>query len=149
MGSKLVLVALGTAAIAGAILLALTNAAQIQAQSAPTASAPMPSFEVASVRRSGPREPTSFQILPNRLTIRNYLMLLVILFAYGRDFGDFGYRNLRGISLWGHPSGFGAENLDTKGTTLTRKWTTRVPKNSERSAPPLLSILADVPIASR
>ena len=99
MGSTLVLVALGTAAIAGPILLALTNAMQIQAQSAPTASAPMPSFEVASVRRSGPRVPTSFRILPNRLTIRNYGIVFVILFAYCHDFGDFGYRNLRGDQL--------------------------------------------------
>ncbi len=54
-GRKLLLAALGIAAVAGPVVFGLVVAPQIRAQSTQTTSAPMPSFEVASIKpnRSG------------------------------------------------------------------------------------------------
>jgi uncharacterized protein (TIGR03435 family) len=49
-GRKLLLAAVGIAAIAGPIVLGLVNAPQIHAQSPQTSGAPLPSFEVASIK---------------------------------------------------------------------------------------------------
>ena len=100
-----------------AIPLVLVSAPQIPEQSAPSASEHKPSFEVASVRRSGPREGTSFHILPNRLTVRNYLTAFLIEWAYGHDLGDFGFMKLRENQLvggpgWVHSGEFGYEGYD-------------------------------------
>ncbi len=103
VGSKRILIATGTAAIAGAILWALATTQQIHAQSAPLAGSPAPSFEVASVRRSDPQEQTSTHFLPGRLVLRNTLMIRIIALAYGRDFGDSGFRYLRPDRIVGGP----------------------------------------------
>ena len=72
------------AGVAGVAFFGLLNASPVLAQSSPPTAAPLPSFEVASVKRSGSHEDTSFHILPNRLTVRNYLTASLIEWAYGR-----------------------------------------------------------------
>ena len=54
-GRKLLLAAIGIAAVAGPVVFGLVNAPQVRAQSTQTTSAPLPSFEVASIKpnRSG------------------------------------------------------------------------------------------------
>ncbi len=111
------LTALGTSAVATAILWALSNSVQTPEQSTPAAGTPLPSFEVASVKRSNLNENTSFHALPNRLTITNMLMEMIIELAYGRDFGDFGFLELRKDRLVGGPrwirgGEFGYEGYD-------------------------------------
>jgi len=108
---------LGIAALAGSIVLGHINDPQIRAQSAPAASTPLPSFEVASVKRSNSHEDTSFHIQPNRLTVRNYLTAYLIEWAYGHDLGDFGFVKLRDNQLGGGPDWvrggeFGYEGYD-------------------------------------
>jgi uncharacterized protein (TIGR03435 family) len=101
--AKLLLAAVGIAVVGGTVVLGLINAQQLRAQSAPSASSPAPSFEVASVRRGGPHEPDSIHFLPGRLVARNQIMLMIIGLAYGRDFGDFGFRPLRHDRIVGGP----------------------------------------------
>jgi uncharacterized protein (TIGR03435 family) len=52
---KLLLVATGIAVIAGPVVFGLVNAPQIRAQATQTTGAPLPSFEVASVKATNPR----------------------------------------------------------------------------------------------
>ena len=51
-GRKLLLAAVGIAAVAGPVVFGLMNAPQIRAQSTQTAGGPLPSFEVASIKPS-------------------------------------------------------------------------------------------------
>jgi uncharacterized protein (TIGR03435 family) len=93
------------------------TARQIRAQSAPTASTTLPSFEVASIKRSRSGENTEFHILPNRLTVRNYLIAYLVELAYGRDLGEFGFVELRhdqvvGGPRWIYPGEFDYEGYD-------------------------------------
>lgn len=77
----------------------------------------MPTFEVASVRRSRPEENSSFHIVPNRLSIRNWFVSHIIQFAYARDQGEFGFTQLRDDQLvggpnWIYPGTFSYEGYD-------------------------------------
>jgi uncharacterized protein (TIGR03435 family) len=105
------------AIVAGLAVCGLLDAPPVRAQSAQTADAPLPSFEVASVKRSGPREGTSFHILPNRFIATNYVVAYLIQWAYGHDLGDFGFLQLRYNQLVGGPEWvrggeFGYEGYD-------------------------------------
>src|SRR5208282_5913312 len=77
-GAKLLLAAISVAVGGGPVVVSLMNAQQLRAQSPQTTSAPLPSFEVASVKRSPSGENTSFHITPNRLTVRNMVMEMII-----------------------------------------------------------------------
>ncbi len=101
----------------GLIILGFLNVPQIRAQSTQTAAAPLPSFEVASVKRSRSGENTAFHATPNRLTIRNTLMQYIIEYAYGHDWGEFGFTQLRhdqvvGGPRWVYPGEFDYEGYD-------------------------------------
>src|ERR1039458_8544446 len=78
------------AVVAGVAVFSLLRVFPILAQSCPPAAGPLPSFEVASVKRNRSGENTAFHILPNRLTVRNYLIQMLIEFAYGHDLGEIG-----------------------------------------------------------
>jgi uncharacterized protein (TIGR03435 family) len=104
-----------------AVALALVSAPQIQAQSAQTAGAPLPSFEVASVKRSRSGENSGTDILPNRLTIRNITMEMIIGLAYGHDLGEFGFNPLRPNELVGGPSWVRGEAFGYDGYDIDAK----------------------------
>jgi len=77
----------------------------------------LPSFEVASVKRSRPGEDSSLKILPNRLAVRNMVMEEIIGYVYGHDMGEFGFAPPRPNELMGGPSwvyggDFGYEGYD-------------------------------------
>jgi uncharacterized protein (TIGR03435 family) len=57
LARKLLLAALGIAVIAGPVVLGLVNAPQIRAQSTQTTGAPLPSFEVASIKPNHSPQP--------------------------------------------------------------------------------------------
>lgn len=120
-GAKLLSVALGIAAVAGSIAVGYMSAQQIPAQSPPTTRAPLPSFEVASIKRSRSGENTEFHIHPNRLTVRNYLMAYIIEWAFGRDLGDFGFIKLRDNQLVGGPEWVHAGEFDYEGYDIDAK----------------------------
>jgi uncharacterized protein (TIGR03435 family) len=120
-GRKLVLAGVGIAAVAGPVVFGLVNAPPVRAQSAQTADAPLPSFEVASVRRSRSGENTSFHVLPNRLTVRNYLIAYLIEFAYGHDLGEFGINGLRHNQVVGGPSWIYPGEFDYEGYDIDTK----------------------------
>jgi uncharacterized protein (TIGR03435 family) len=120
-GRKLLLAAIGTAAVAGPVVFGLLNAPPIEAQSAVTASEPLPSFEVASIKLCRERENSHLSILPNRLTVRNQPVEFLIKIAYGQDLGKFGFRMLRDNRLvggpdwmYGHLSGYDGYDVDAK-----------------------------------
>ncbi len=105
------------AGVTGVVFFGLLNGPPILAQSSSPDAAPLPSFEVASVRRSPPREGTSFHLLPNRLTYTNMVTERIIDLAYGRDMGEIGFSFLRHDQLVGGPSWvrdqeFGYEGYD-------------------------------------
>ncbi len=114
---RLWIATIGIEAVAGLIVLGFVNAPPIRAQSAPTANAPLLSFEVASVKRSFPGESTSFHVLPNRFTVRAYLIKMLILVVYGQDLGEFGLSELRfnqieGGPKWIYSDGFTYDGYD-------------------------------------
>lgn len=127
------LAVIGIAAVLGLVVFALLGIAQAGAQSPQTAGTPsagtpsapspqttgepLPSFEVASIKRSPSHVDSSTHIQPNRFTIRNQPLENVIKIAYGHDLGDFGFRELRdnllvGAPSWVHPTGFAYEGYD-------------------------------------
>jgi len=102
---------------AGAAFFSLLIASPILAQSSPPDAAPLPSFEVASVKRSSPGESDSFRILPNRFTVRDYLIKALLAIVYGKDLGEFGLSELRlnqivGGPKWIYSDGFTYEGYD-------------------------------------
>jgi uncharacterized protein (TIGR03435 family) len=102
-GKKLILTAFGVAAVAGPLVFGLAGAPPIQGQSEQAAGEPLPSFEVSSVKRSPYHENSSVHLLPDRLTIRDWPPEMLIEYAYGHAFGDFGFLPLRDDDLEGGP----------------------------------------------
>src|SRR5579872_1572706 len=87
-GKKLLLAVAGMVALAAPIVFGLLNAPPGRAQSQPASSAPLPSFEVASVKpnKSGGRG-AGLQMAPGRFTAKNIPLKMLIGFAYDvRDF---------------------------------------------------------------
>lgn len=82
------------------------------AQSSPSGNSPLPSFEVASVKRHRSAGTTSGHISPNRLVFTDMFPYYLVEFAYGHDYGEFGYRNLRDDRLVGAPSWLWSETYD-------------------------------------
>jgi uncharacterized protein (TIGR03435 family) len=109
------------AIVAGLAVCGLLDAPQVRAQSTQTTAAPLPSFEVASVKRCRSRENTSFHILPDRIMVRNYLIEYLIEIAYGRDFGEFGFSNLRHNQVVGGPSWIRGEEFGYDGYDIDAK----------------------------
>ena len=72
------------AAIAGSVVFGLSNVPRISAQSPPTAAAPLPSFEVASIKpnRSGDLN-RRIMFLPGRLSATGITAKFLISMAYG------------------------------------------------------------------
>ncbi len=120
-GAKLRLVALGIAAVAGLVVAGYTSGRQIPARSPQAAGASVPSFEVASIKRSGSGENTEFHILPDRLTVRNYLLAYLVGFAYGRDLGEFGFLELRHNQVVGGPRWINPGEFDYEGYDIDAK----------------------------
>src|SRR5207244_12456785 len=82
-GRKLLLAAIGIGAVAGPVVLGLLNAPQMRAQSPQTASAPLPSFEVASVKPNRSGDHSSHILLPpGRFIGRNVTTKWLIASAY-------------------------------------------------------------------
>jgi uncharacterized protein (TIGR03435 family) len=111
--------AVGIAVIAGPVVFALINAPQVRAQWQPAANTPLPTFEVASIKRSlsGRGSGTSLTVSPNRFIARNYFMAYLIGIAYGQDLGEFGFLNVKynqvvGGPSWIYPGGFDYEGYD-------------------------------------
>jgi uncharacterized protein (TIGR03435 family) len=91
------------------------------AQSAEAAGEGAPSFEVTSIKLCRDRENSHWTILPNRLTVRDQPVALLLKIAYGRDFGQFGFRMLKDNQIPGGPdwvygslSGFDGYDVDAK-----------------------------------
>src|SRR5208283_4297000 len=110
-----------TAGVAGAAVFGLLNVSPILVQSSTPALAPLPSFEVASVKRSRSGENTSIHIMPNRLTVRNMVMEMIIDYAYGHDMGEFGFTLLRHKELVGGPSWVRGEEFGDDGYDIDAK----------------------------
>jgi uncharacterized protein (TIGR03435 family) len=89
-----------------------------------TADAPLPVFKAVSVRRSH-GENSLKGVSPNGLDIRNLPLEVLIGIAYGYDFGDFGFRELRSDRLLGGPSWardwLGPEGLNYEGYDVVAK----------------------------
>jgi uncharacterized protein (TIGR03435 family) len=105
------------AGVAGVVAFGLLSVVPILAQSSPPANAPLPSFEVVSVKRSRSGENTAFHAAPNRLIIRNTLMEYIIEISYGHDLGEFGFTELAhdqtvGGPSWVYPGEFDYEGYD-------------------------------------
>jgi len=110
-----------TAGVAGAAVFGLLNVSPILAQSSTPALAPLPPFEVASVKLCRSGQDSGWHILPNRLTVRNMVMEEIIDLAYGHDLGEFGFTPLRPNELVGGPSwvrggdfGYDGYDIDAK-----------------------------------
>ncbi len=88
LGRKLLLAAVGLAAVAGPVVFGLVNAPQIRAQSSQTPSAPLPSFEVASIKPNRSEALwISTRFLPGRFTETGMTAKQLIALAYDvRDF---------------------------------------------------------------
>ncbi len=80
---KVLLAAFGVIAIAGPVVLGLVNAPQIRAQSTPTSRAPLPSFEVASIKPNHSGGPISRLEAPKgRFIVTNTTAKILIAWAY-------------------------------------------------------------------
>jgi uncharacterized protein (TIGR03435 family) len=102
-GRKLLLVGVGIALIAGPVVLGLVNAPQIRAQSTPTTAAPLPSFEVASIKPSRSGDDRFFIMMPpGRFTTTGATTKYLITFAY----------NVKDSQLSGGPSWISSEKYD-------------------------------------
>ena len=84
---KLLLAAICIAAVAGPVVFGLVYALQIRAQSSPTAGAPLPSFEVASIRPGDPHGEWNLNGggLGSMLVATNITVKRLILIAYDID----------------------------------------------------------------
>lgn len=102
-GAKLLLAALGILLGGGLVPSALVNTPPMWAQSPQMAGKPLPTFEVASVKRSRSSENSSSHFTPGRVIIRNLPVSFIIEIAYARDMGPYGFSLLRDNQLLGGP----------------------------------------------
>jgi uncharacterized protein (TIGR03435 family) len=88
LGRKLALAAVSIAAIAGPVVFGLINASQICAQSTPATRAPLPSFEVASIKPNRSADMRiGIRFMPGRFTTTGATVKQLITLAYDvRDF---------------------------------------------------------------
>jgi len=102
-GRKLLLAAMGIAAAAGPVVFGLANAPHVRAQSPQTASAPLPSFEVASIKpnRSGDAH-VWISGDPGRFTVTGATLKFLIKQAY----------DLKDVQISGGPSWINSERYD-------------------------------------
>src|SRR5208337_3091467 len=110
-----------TSCVVGATVFGLLNVAPILAQSSPPDAASLQSFEVASVKLCRSGENSGWHILPNRITVRNMVMEMIIRFAYGHDFGEFGFTFLRSNELAGGPRWVRGEEFGYDGYDIDAK----------------------------
>jgi uncharacterized protein (TIGR03435 family) len=120
-GARRFALAIGIGFVLGAIVIVIMSDQQVGAQSAPAAETRPLSFEVAAVKRSRYGEGTSFRLVPGRLTYRNMVMEMIIEFAYGHDWGEFGFTNLRNDQLEGGPSWVRGEEFGYEGFDIDAK----------------------------
>jgi len=106
---------------AAVIIFSFLTTPRARAQSVQTAYEQSPSFEVASIKLCREREDSHLSILPNRVTVRNQPVEILLKIAYGRDFGQFGFRMLSDKQLvggpdwmYGHLSGYDGYDVDAK-----------------------------------
>jgi uncharacterized protein (TIGR03435 family) len=118
---RVAIVLLSAAIGAAAVFFGFLTTPQADAQSVQTAGDTLPSFEVASIKLCRDRENSHLSILPNRLTVRNQPVQFLLKIAYGRDFGQFGFRMLRDNEIAGGPdwvhgsiSGYDGYDVDAK-----------------------------------
>jgi uncharacterized protein (TIGR03435 family) len=83
-GKKMLLTAFGVAVVAGSVVLGVMNAPRIRAQSTPTSGAPLPSFDVASIKPNHSGDPLrrGIGMRPGMFTVTNSTPKDVIAFAY-------------------------------------------------------------------
>ena len=127
--TKLMLATVGLAAVAAPIVIGALNASQVRAQS-PAADPARPSFEVASIKPSGPDDNRAYiQIAPGgRLNARNITMKFLIQHAYG----------IRDFQISGGPSWLGSEHYD-----IVAKGESGEEMNPDRLKLMIQSLLAD------
>jgi uncharacterized protein (TIGR03435 family) len=108
---KLLLAGVGIAAVAGPFIFGLVNTLQIRAQSTQTTSAPMPSFEAASVKpnRSGDGRHGGTGMWPSEWTLTNVTTKYLIELAYNDNLAG---ALLRDELLLGGPSWVNSEKYD-------------------------------------
>jgi bla regulator protein blaR1 len=103
LSRKLLLTAFAIAVIAGPVVFGLVNAAQTRAQAALTADAPLPSFEVASIKPNRPGAGGSLLKTPSgRFVALNVTPKLLIEYAY----------EMRDLQVSGGPSWINSERYD-------------------------------------
>lgn len=119
--SRAAFVLLSAALAAVAVILGFLTTLRAHVQSAQATGEPRPSFEVASIKLCREREDSHLTILPNRLTVRNQPVQFLLKIAYGRDFGQFGFRMLSDKEIAGGPdwvhgsiSGYDGYDVDAK-----------------------------------
>jgi bla regulator protein BlaR1 len=102
-GRKLLLVGVGIAAFATPVVIGLVNAQPSRAQSPPTAAAPLPSFEVASIKpnRSGDMR-IGIRFQPGRFIANGMTVKQLIGLAY----------NVRDFQVMGGPSWISSDRFD-------------------------------------
>ena len=87
--------------------------------------APLPAFNFVSIRRSHRDENSRKGFAPNGITFINLPPEVLIEAAYGHDFGDFGFRELKNDQLLGGPSWsrnwLGPEGLNYEGYDVVAK----------------------------
>ncbi|MGO8792123.1 MAG: TIGR03435 family protein [Terriglobia bacterium] len=137
-GRKLLLAGVGIAVVAGPVVCGLVNTPQIRAQSAQATAAPLPSFEVASIKKSRSDElPWGPSFQPGRFTGRAQTINLVIALAY----------NVYPLQIFGAPSWVNSERYDVqaKESDATAEELGKLPpaKAMDRQALLLQSLLAD------
>jgi bla regulator protein BlaR1 len=102
-GRKLLLAGIGIAALAGPLIFGVVNVPRIRAQSAQTSGAPVPSFEVVSIKPNHSGDARSFvRLQPGRFTATAVPTKMLIQFAY--DSQDF--------QLSGGPGWINSEKYD-------------------------------------
>jgi bla regulator protein blaR1 len=104
LGRKLLMAIIGITAFSGPIVFGFMNAPRVRAQRAQTAEAPLPSFEVASIKpnHTGGRGRFFSTPDPGRLTATNVTTKMVIEFAY----------NVKDFQLAGGPEWINSESYD-------------------------------------
>lgn len=137
-GRKLPWAAIGVVALAGSVLFVLENTTAIRAQSAQTAAAPLPSFEVATIKKSRAGDPPwGPNFRPGKFIERAQTINLVISLAY----------NVYPLKIFGAPSWVSSERYDiqAKESDATAEELRNLPraKAMEEQALLLQSLLAD------
>ena len=137
-GRKLLLAADDIAAVAGLVVFGLVYAPQIRAQAAQTTGAPLPSFEVASIKpnHSGERR-RGFGLQPDRFTATNVTTKMLVTFAY----------NIRDLQVSGGPSWMDSTtyNIDAREEGSIVEKLKSLPRDQRRAQIRLMvqSLLAD------